>query len=74
MLSVKPGQIWERRAMSGAPWRPVRVENVVADEVELRYLDMPNVPELQQVFTTSLTRMFASEANLGPEYRYASES
>ena len=44
MQDVKPGQTWERRSIPGAPWRPVRVENVLRDNVELRYLDLPGAP------------------------------
>ena len=56
MLDVRPGQTWERRSIPGAPWRPVRVEKVLRDSVELRYLDLPG----GQVFSGSRTRMLSA--------------
>ena len=63
MLNVKPGQTWERRSIPGAPWRPVRVESVRRDNVELRYLDLPGTPKLDQVLSGSRTRMLSKEAS-----------
>ena len=62
MLNVKPGQTWERRSIPGAPWRPVRVENVLRDNVELRYLDLPG-SEHGQKLSGSRTRMLSKEAS-----------
>jgi hypothetical protein len=56
MPDVKLGQTWERRSIPGAPWRPVRVENLPRDNVELRYLDLPGAPELEQLFSGSRAR------------------
>src|SRR5208282_4531093 len=69
MPDVKPGQTWERRSIPGAPWRPVRVENVLRDNVELRYLDLPGAPELEQVFSGSRARMLSTQVS---EHRPAS--
>jgi hypothetical protein len=71
MLSVKPGQNWERRSISGAPWRPIEVVNVLADTIELRFLDMPDAPDLQRVFSTKVEQMLLSpDHRQGPEYRF----
>ena len=69
MLNVKPGQTWERRSIPGAPWRRVQVETVRRDNVELRYLDLPGAPELEQVLSVSRTRMLSTEPS---EHRPAS--
>jgi hypothetical protein len=69
MQDVKPGQTWERRSIPGAPWRPVRVENVLRDNVELRYLDLPGASDLEQVFSGSRTRMVSTQVS---EHRPAS--
>jgi len=70
MSDVKPGQIWERQSTPGAPWRRVRVENVLTDEVELRYLDLPQTPDLEQIFSTSRTHMLAGGGHgQGAAYR-----
>jgi hypothetical protein len=68
MLSIEPGQHWERRSYSGAPWRPVQVVNVEGDEIELRFLDMPNAPDLQRMYSTKLEQML-SRHRQGAEYR-----
>ncbi len=76
MLNVKPGQTWERRSIPGAPWRPVRVESVRRDNVELRYLDLPGTPKLDQVLSGSRTRMLSKEASEHRPaiYRFVAES
>jgi hypothetical protein len=53
MLRVKPRQIWERCSISGAVWRPLEVINVLGDQAELRFLDMPHASDLERAFTTS---------------------
>ena len=74
MEDVKPGQTWKRRSTPGAPWRPVRVENVLLDGVELRFLDVPEKPELEQVFSTSRTHMLSGGGHgQGPEYRWEAD-
>ncbi len=75
MLNVKAGQTWERRSIPGAPWRPVRVENVLRDNVELRYLDLPGAPELEQVLSGSRTRMLSTEdsEHRPASYRFVAE-
>ena len=75
MLNVKPGQTWERRSIPGAPWRPIRVETVRRDNVELRYLDLPGAPEREQVLSGSQTRMLSTEASehRPASYRYVAE-
>ena len=75
MLSVKPGQNWERRSISGAPWRPIEVVNVQGDEVELRYLDMPHAPDLGRVFSTTLEQLLSGpNQRQGPEYRFVRDA
>ncbi len=76
MVTVKPGQIWERRATAGAPWRPVRVENVLANEVELRYLDLPahNVLNFQQVCSTTIDHMLGGLSHGQSEYRFVRDA
>jgi hypothetical protein len=70
MLSIKPGQNWERRSMPGAPWRPVDVVNVAGEEVELWFLDMPDAPDLERVFSTNPQQMrLAPDHGHGPEYK-----
>lgn len=75
MLNIKLGQTWERRSIPGAPWRRVRVETVRRDNVELRYLDLPGVPELEQVPSGSRTRMLSTEPSerRPASYRFVAE-
>jgi len=76
MLNVKPGQTWERRSFPGAPWRPVRVETVWRDNVELRYLDLPGASKVDQMLSGSRTRMLSKEASdhRPAIYRFVAES
>jgi hypothetical protein len=70
MSTVKPGQTWERRSTPGAHWRLIEVVNVVGDDVELRFSDMPNAPNLERVFSTKLEQVLLGPAHRqGPEYR-----
>jgi hypothetical protein len=57
MLRVKPGQIWDRSSIAGAAWRPVEVLNVLGDQAEVRFLDMPHASDLERVITTSCRHM-----------------
>jgi hypothetical protein len=50
---VRPGQIWKTALLPKRAWRPVQVIQVVGDQVELEYLDLPGVPNLQKTFTVS---------------------
>jgi hypothetical protein len=71
MLSIKPGQNWERRSIPGAPWRLVEVVNVAGEQVELRFLDVPDAPDLERVFSTNLQQMrLAPDHRQGPEYKF----
>jgi hypothetical protein len=74
MLTVKPGQIWERKSVAGAPWRGVQVLNVGAGKVELRFSDRPSATDLEQVIRTMVGRMLAGSNAGGPsEYRFVRE-
>jgi hypothetical protein len=57
MLRVKPGQIWDRCSIAGAAWRPLEVVNVLGDQAEVRFLDMPQASDLERAFTTSCRHM-----------------
>ena len=74
MLTVKPGQVWQRKSIEGAPWREMEVVNVgIVHEVELRFLDMPSAPDLERVISTTVDRMLAG-SNGGPsQYRFVRE-
>jgi hypothetical protein len=74
MTDVKPGQIWERQSMPNAPWRPVEVVNVLFDQVELRFLDMPDAPDLSRTFSTSTQQMLSGRfSGAGAKYRFIRE-
>ena len=74
LTTVKPGQIWERKSVAGAPWRGGQVVNVGAGEVELRFLDLPSAPDLELVIRTMVGRMLAGSNAGGPsEYRFVRE-
>jgi hypothetical protein len=67
--SVKPGQIWERRATRGAPWDRVRVLNVLGDEAEIEFLG-----DIKQITTTRCSHMLSDGGKgQGPEYRPTTE-
>jgi hypothetical protein len=72
-IRVCPGQKWERRSVSGTPWRPVEVVNVLGNVVELRFLDMPDAHDLQRVFSTNIDRMLAS-VRQSAEYRLVQDA
>jgi hypothetical protein len=72
MLTVKPGQIWQRKSIEGAPWREMEVVNVGA-EVELRFLDMPNAPDVKSVISTTVGRMLAGSKGGPCKYRLVRE-
>jgi hypothetical protein len=70
MLSVRPSQVWERTSIPGASPRELEVVNVLANQVKLRYLDMPNAPDLERVISTTVDRML-SESNSGlAQYKF----
>jgi len=73
MRNLCPGQKWERRSVSSAPWRPVEVVNVQGNVVELRFLDMPDAPDLQRVFSTNMDRMLSS-VRQSAEYRFVQDA
>jgi len=73
MRDVCPGQKWERRSISGASWRPMEVVNVLGNIVELRFLDMPETPDLRCLFSTNMERMLLSEPQ-GAEYRLVQDA
>jgi hypothetical protein len=58
---VKPGQVWEIRSNSNSPWKEARVVNVLGDEVELQYLDMPGATDLAR--TVSHSRALTEHVN-----------
>jgi hypothetical protein len=64
-----PGQVWDRESIPGAPRRPVEVVNVLLNQVELRFLDMANAPELQRVFSTGVEQMLSPRGR-GAKYRF----
>ena len=73
MPNVKPGQIWELQSIPNAPWRPVEVVNVLGDNVELRFLDMPDAPDLERVISTSAQHTLSGTFS-GAAGRYRSRS
>jgi hypothetical protein len=71
MLTVKPGQIWQRKSIEGAPWRDMEVLNVgIVHEVELRFLDMPSAPDVKRVISTTVDRMLAGSSGGPSKYRF----
>jgi len=75
MLSIRPRQNWKRRSIAGAPWRPVEVVNTAGDAVELRFLDMPDAPDLERVFSTNRQQMLlGTEHRQGPEYEFVRDA
>jgi hypothetical protein len=70
MLDVRSNQIWETCKDTRSTWRRVRVINVLGDTVDLEYLDTPSVPDPEKIFTTTQSRMLASNA----PYRFVSEA
>ena len=69
MLDVRSNQIWETCKDTRSTWRRVRVVNVLGDTVDLEYLDAPSVPDPEKIFTTTQSRMLASNA----PYRFVSD-
>jgi hypothetical protein len=58
-MDVQPGQIWECRQDEPSPWRRAHVMNVILDEVELKYLDRPDLPDLAKIFRTKYSEMLS---------------
>jgi len=57
MADVNPHQVWEKYSKSDNRWRPVRVVNVLGDEIEIQYLDMPCVSDVARTRRASRERM-----------------
>jgi hypothetical protein len=55
MPEVVPDQIWETNTETG--WRRAQVVDVLGDQVTLKYLDMPEAPDLARSFTIDRVRM-----------------
>ena len=61
MTEVKPNQLWERRPLTHAGWRRVKVVNVSLGAVELQYLDSL-APAIATTFATTQSAMLGSTA------------
>jgi hypothetical protein len=46
MVEVKPAQVWEVYSKAENRWRRACTVNVLMNQVELQYLDMPDAPDL----------------------------
>ena len=57
MLNVRPGQQWEVYSENADRWRPVRVVDILGNEVELRYLDMPGHSDLARILRAKRENM-----------------
>jgi hypothetical protein len=62
VTEVKPDQVWEIKAENG--WRRAQVINVLGNEVELKYLDMSDAPDLARSLGANRIQM------LGEPNRY----
>lgn len=54
---VAPGQRWEIALNADGHWRPIEIVSVLGDQVEARYLDMGNAPDMMRVMTLSRRQM-----------------
>ena len=70
MDDVRSNQIWETCKDAKSAWRRVKVINVLGDTVDLEYLDTPGAPSLERIFTTTQSRMLATNA----PYRFVSDA
>lgn len=61
MSDVRPNQVWDVYSNHDDRWRPVRVLNVLSDEVELQYLDMPGVSDLARTMRVSRAHMLHNQ-------------
>jgi hypothetical protein len=57
MVEVKPAQIWEVYSKAENRWRRACVVNVLTDQVEIQYLDMPDAPDLARTFQADRRQM-----------------
>jgi hypothetical protein len=62
MHDVRSDQIWETCKDAKSTWRRVKVINVLGDTVDLEYLDAPGAPNPERIFTTTQSRMLATNA------------
>ena len=71
ILSVAVVAVWAAIAHAQSlTQRPIEVVNVLADEVELRFLDMPDASDLERVFSTKHEQMLSRpNHSQGPAYR-----
>jgi len=56
-VEVRPAQIWKVYSWAEKRWRRASVVNVLVNQVELQYLDMPGAPDLARTFQADLRRM-----------------
>jgi hypothetical protein len=61
MPDVKPHQVWEVYSKGENRWSRTCVVNVLGDEVELQYLDMPTVPDVARTERASRARMLSDQ-------------
>jgi hypothetical protein len=66
-VQVRPNQIWSHAGNDGQ-WRRVRVMNVLANAVELKYENAPGLLDVEKTFSTTMDAM----KNAG-RYRLLSE-
>jgi hypothetical protein len=59
MQEPNMGQEWSVYSDDEKRWRPVRIVNVLGEEVEVQYLDMTGVPDLARTQTFSRSRMLS---------------
>jgi len=57
MVEVKPAQVWEVYSQAESHWRRACVVNVLVNQVELPYLDMPGASDLARTFQADPRRM-----------------
>lgn len=70
MKDVRSDQIWETCKDTKSQWRRVKVIAVLGDTVDLEYLDAPRAPDPERIFTTTQSRMLATNA----PYRFVSDT
>jgi hypothetical protein len=58
-FEIKIGQEWSVHSDRENRWRPVRVVIVLADEVEVQYLDVPDQPDHTRTQKLSRARMLS---------------
>jgi hypothetical protein len=60
MPDIKPGQMWMVRPDRESQWRRTQVVNVLSDEVELQYIDMPGASNVARTVRESAARMLVT--------------